>query len=165
MKLYTIDEMMLEGPCYTRERVAELWGERKRCGALDFLDMPISPADKIWALSLPDVLTPEQNQAWKDVFVARAVTNHALTYTACPAVVEWAKAWLDGVDRTESAAWSAARSAAAWSAAESAAAWSAAWSAAESAAWSAARSAARSAEEFQQVEDLRAVLSAMHNAE
>ena len=154
MRLYTIDEMMLEKPCYTRKRVAELWGERERCGALEFLDMPIPAADKIWALTLPDVLTPEQNQAWKDVCVARAVTNHAL-HCDIPDVERWAKAWLDGTDRTETAAWSAV-----WGAARSAAE-SAAWSAAESA----ARSVARSAEEAQQVEDLRAVLAATRKAE
>ena len=45
----------------------------------------------------------------------------------------WANRWLDGTDRSESAAWSA--SSASWSA------WSAARSAASSASWSAARSA------------------------
>ena len=136
MRQFTVDEMMDYDPCYTRERVARLWGNRKKCGARQFIDMPIPSEDKIWALSLPNVLTPEQNQAWKDVFVARAVTEYALTYTTCPAVVEWAKKWLDGTDRSEPAAWSAARSAA------EPAAWSAAWSAAFD----------------QQIEDLRHIL-------
>ena len=140
MRQFTVDEMMDYDPCYTRERVARLWGNRKKCGARQFIDMPIPSEDKIWALSLPNVLTPEQNQAWKDVFVARAVTEYALTYTTCPAVVEWAKKWLDGTDRSEPAARSAARSAA--------------WSAAEPAAWSAAWSAAFD----QQIEDLRHIL-------
>ena len=155
MRTFTVDEMMNCKPCYTRDRVVELWVGRERCGAHEIINMPIPSEDKIWALSLDGVLTADINQRWKDVFVARVVTNHALTYTACPEVVEWAKAWLGG-NRAASAAWSAAESAA-MSAARLAAR-SAAWSAAESAAESVAWLAARSAEHDQQIEDLRAIL-------
>jgi len=147
MRTFTVDEMMNCNPCYTRDRVVELWAGRERCGAHEIINMPMPSEDKIWALSLDGVLTADINQRWKDVFVASVVTNHALTYTACPEVVEWAEAWL-GESEAASAAWSAARSAAE----------SAARSEARLAARLAAWLAAWSAEHDQQIEDLRAIL-------
>lgn len=80
-----------------------------------------------------------------DVIVDRAVKNYAL-HCGIPAVEQWAQKWLDGTDRSQSAAWAATWAAAgaaagnaAWAATRSAwdAAWNAAWAAAWDATWAA----------------------------
>jgi hypothetical protein len=110
--------------------------------------------------------------SWSTKKKAAFAIKLAMHFYKAAEFIKWANNWLNGVDRSESAAWSAA-AAAAWSAARSAesaesaarsAAWSAesaesaaaaaAWSAARSAAWSAAWSAARSAESAESAAEL-----------
>ena len=154
MKSWTVKQMLAERPCvtYNGVRIEKLWGGKKKLTLLEVLHLDIPPQDRLWVAFRPKALTKKQTAAFLEKTVTRAVTNHAL-HCGIPGVERWAQKWLDGSDRSESAARSAAWSAwSAWSAAESAAR-----SAAESDAESAARSA-WSAEYELQVADLKAVL-------
>lgn len=169
---YTVDDIMAIRPCYPRERVTALWAGRAAITPLELLDLPIPPADVLWAAWR---IWPEPARTVAlTATVARAVTNHAL-HCGVPAVEDWAESWLDGTDRTEASARAAVLSSraeaaeAAWVSAEAAsaeAAWvsgaaEAAWVAgAAEAAWASASGvAAGAAERLAQLADLRAALT------
>ena len=187
MKSWTIDEMLAERPCeeYTQERITELWAGRERLSLLEILDLPILAKDIVWVICRRNALTPEQQAEWLECIVTRAIRNHALN-CGIPTVEAWAQNWLDGTDRssTAAAAWAAwtavwaseaaweARAATwtAWAAAaaRAAEAWAAAaWAveaAAAAAAWTAQAAAARAAaaraaERERQVQDCREILT------
>ena len=157
---YTVDDIMAIRPCYPRERVTALWAGRAAITPLELLDLPIPPADVLWAAWR---IWPEPARTVAlTATVARAVTNHAL-HCGVPAVEDWAESWLDGTDRTEASARAAVLSSraeaaeAAWVSGAAEAAWVA--GAAEAAWASASGVAAGAAERLAQLADLRAALT------
>ena len=135
---------VLFNPIHARFPRPRLWEAEGEVSKTDGLKVGCRTVTTSREIPLPEITT-----AQKVAFAILAVKE------VCddPAWNAWADRWLSGEDRSESAAWSAARSAE--SAAARSAEWSAAlsaWSAARSAesaarsAWSAAESAARSAE-------------------
>ncbi len=164
MKTWTIDEMIAEGPCrqpfdYQSTEVLQVfWAGQESLSLLDLLRHPDIPtADRIWVALRPSALPTDIKQAWLDTIIARVITEHALS-CSIPLVVEWAKDWLSGKNRSRAAALAAraeaARAAeeAAWAAARGARAAARAALAADvaDAAARAARAAARAAQERQQ---------------
>jgi predicted nucleic acid-binding Zn-ribbon protein len=187
MKSLTVEQIMNFKPCYSRAEVEAVFNGRESLTLAEILAADIPPEDRIWVLTRPGVMTPEQVKTFCDKTADRAVRNHCLN-CGIKAVEEWAARWLSGEDRTAGAADSAAYSAAmaadsaaraadsAAMAADSAAraansaamatweaAWEAAYSAADSAAYSAADSAAYSAamaaEREKQVCDLLEIIA------
>ena len=173
MKTLTVSVILALNPCYSESRVRELFGDRETVTVLEVAQAEISPDDRVWLLLQPGVLPADVRTDATARIVTRAVTSHAL-HCGNTAVEEWARGWLDGTDRSQAAAWAAAR-AAAWDAARAAAesAWdaarAAAWDAAR-AAWDAARAASESAawaaaERQMQVADIVAAISAAEVAQ
>lgn len=101
---WTVDEMMAFQPCYSREKVAALWGRRKALTIPQMLALPISSADRLWEAWR--LLTNEQAQNALELIVGRAVMTHAV---ACgvPKTEAWALDWLSGEDRSRAAAYAA----------------------------------------------------------
>ncbi len=97
MQTWTVEEMWAhEPPCYTKERLIELWAGRESLSVLDILDLDIPATDRMWAvLQAGDHVKPTV-----EVIVTRAVKTHALP---CPTTAEWARKWLSGDDRTYAA--------------------------------------------------------------
>jgi hypothetical protein len=172
MKSLTVDQIMELKPCYSRAEVEAVFNGRESLTLAEILAADIPPEDRIWVLTQPGVMTPEQVKTFCDKTADRAVRNHCLN-CGIKAVEEWAARWLSGEDRAEEAAWaareaaraaqtaleasfSAARAAywaakAAWASREAArAAYWAAW-----AAWEAAKAAEREA----QVADLLEIIA------
>jgi len=147
MKTWTIDEMLAERPCkeYTQERITELWAGRERLSLRDILMLDIPSSDRIWVACRPGALTDQQQAAWLERIVTRAIIHHALN-CGIPTVEAWAQNWLDGTDRSNAAA------AAAWTVEAAWAARATTWTA-----WAAA--AARAAERERQVQDCREILT------
>jgi hypothetical protein len=88
---------------------------------LEIAALDIPHADRVWVLLRPEVLEEHGFQVALDRIAVRTVTNHAL-HCGVPVVEGWAQRWLDGTDRTEAPAKTAAR-------AEARSAWAAAWAA------------------------------------
>jgi hypothetical protein len=148
MKSLNIEQIMAFEPCYSRAEVEAVFNGRESLTLAEILAADIPPEDRIWVLTRPGVMTPEQIKVFCDRTADRAVRNHCLN-CGNKAVEEWAAKWLSGEDRTAGAAYWAANSAA--RAADSAAmAADSAARAANSAAYSAAmaaNSAAKAARE------------------
>ena len=108
MKSWTIDEMVAERPCYSRERIEQLAGGRKRLTLLEILDLDISDKDKVWVCARDN----EYRAEWIERVITRAVETHALR-CGVPVVEQWAARWLSGADRSNAAYVDAAHSAAA----------------------------------------------------
>ena len=106
MTSYTIEEMMQFDPCYSREQVADLWAGRERLSLLEILDLPIPAKDRIWATTWSGDHLPR----FAGLVADRAVRNHCLN-CGIPDVEDWAAKWLSGADRTQAAAWAAAKAA------------------------------------------------------
>lgn len=116
MKSWTVDEVMELEPCYSRERVEELWGERESLSALDVCDLDIPAVDRLWLLlSGGDHVEPAI-----DTIAERTVKNHA------------ANCGVKSVEAT-AAEWLAASP----SERRSDASWASKWAAAGEAAWDA----------------------------
>jgi hypothetical protein len=161
MKSLNVDQIMDLDPCYSRAKVEAVFNGRESLTLAEILTADIPPEDRIWVLTQPGVITPEQVKEFCDKTADRAVRNHCLN-SGIKAVEEWAAKWLSGEDRTAWAAreaageaiYSAAAREAARAAREAARAaygaansttW-AAYSAAREAAYSAARAAYGAAE-------------------
>jgi hypothetical protein len=176
MRSWTIDEMLAERPCeeYTRERITELWAGRERLTLLEVLDLPISAKDIVWVICRNNALTPEQQAEWLECIVTRAIRLHVLN-CGIPAAEAWAQNWLDGTDRSSTAAkaakgssrqrkewaaevatWAAAAALEAEAEAEAAAA---AWEAAAWASEAAGEAATIVTERERQVQDCREILT------
>jgi hypothetical protein len=169
MKSLNIEQIMAFEPCYSRAEVEAVFNGRESLTLAEILTADIPPEDRIWVLTRPGVMTPEQVKTFCDKTADRAVRNYCLN-SGIKAVEEWAAKWLSGEDRTAGAAYWAANSAAmaansaAYSAARAAywaakAADSAAREAAYWAADSAAYSAAMAAEREAQVADLLEIIA------
>lgn len=150
MRTFTVDDVMALRPCNSREWHEERWAGKESLTALEILDMAdagtIAHGDATWLFTRRAsdgscaCLTAKQDEAWKEVVIARAITRALEVYKA-PEYTAWANAYLDGSDRTPEAAAEAAW--AAWAARVAARVARAAWAA--EAAEAAAR-AARAAE-------------------
>lgn len=103
MKSWTVDEMVAERPCYSRERIKRLAGGRERLTLLEILDLNISDQDKVWVCARQN----EYRAEWIERVVTRAVKSHALR-CGVPVVEQWAARWLSGEDRSYAAAYAAA---------------------------------------------------------
>jgi hypothetical protein len=149
MQHITIEDLDRWGACcredeedYCDARLKRLARGRKGLTGLEVSRMRSIPyEDRIWVLLRREVLG-DALKGVVETIVARAVRRHALP---CSTTREWARRWLSGEDRSEEAAWAAARAAAAkeeaaWAAARAAAARAAAW-----AAWATAKQAALAA--------------------
>lgn len=176
LKKITVDEMMDHHPCddYTVEWVSALWDGREAIDALEILDLDISAADRLWAVTRPEVLPRRVLMLWLAEVVERALVRTDNYDPRSIAVISalWADACGDEVNwyEVKSAAWDAKpadwSSEAAWVSA-AAAAWAseAAWVSAGAAAWAAraaagAAGASRTEELSQQVSDLRRIIEA-----
>lgn len=161
MKTWTVSEMMAENPCYTEDRVRELWNGRESLSLLDICNLDIPNRDIIWAATLKSSMTSYNlYDRWlMDKVVDPCVAKHCLN-CGISEVEHWASRWISGEDRSEDAAWNAARAAIAAKDAAGDAARAAAWAAARVAAWAAARAAraAKAAAVDEQVNSLRALL-------
>ena len=49
MKTMTVEDIMKHNPCYTRERIIELWAGREALSFADVAKLDIPDVDKIWA--------------------------------------------------------------------------------------------------------------------
>ena len=167
MRMITVDDIMDLRPCeeYSRERVAELWGDADALTLTQICDLDIPTMDRIWAMCqlLPDrearlfacdcaarALSLVDNPDFRSmeaVTVARRYSNGEATEAEL--VSAEAGAWTAAVE----AAWKTARDAAV------AAAWAAttAGAVAVAAAWEAAMKTERE----HQVSDLRGYCSAV----
>jgi len=185
MKALTVSDIMALEPCYSESRVRELFGDRETVTVLEVAQAEIPPDDRVWLLLQPGVLPADVRTDATARIVTRAVTSHAL-HCGNTAVEEWARGWLDGTDRSQDAAWDAAR--AAWDAARAARAAVAAYAAhaadaayaahaathaaaydatyaAARAAWDAWDAARADAERQMQVADIVAAISAAEENE
>ena len=172
MRRLTVDEVMALKPCYSRERVEELWAGRDSLGLDEIAALDIPRADRLWCLLAPRVLPklalgelhcrivdeaveiyeryyPDDPRPRHANDVHRAMLRGEATAGEWAAArnASWAAAEAAARDAARSASWDAARAAAraaAWTAAR-AASWAAARDAARNAAWDAARAAARAA--------------------
>jgi len=118
----TADQIISWCPCnrYPDDRVRQL-GPVMGLTPLEIAALDIPHADRVWVLLRPEVLGEQGLLVALDRIAVRTVTNHAL-HCRVPVVEGWAQRWLDGTDRTEAAAKTAAR-------AEARSAWAAAWAA------------------------------------
>jgi len=161
MKTLTVDDVMAYEPCYTRERVEELFAGRTEMTIREICAVDVRAKDRVWLLTQDGVLDADMRDKWITMIVTRAITNHAL-HCDIPEVERWAENWLSGADRSSDAARAAARAAAdaanaayaAYAAADSAYAAYAAYAAA----YAAAYYAARVTEGEQQIADLLSLL-------
>lgn len=105
MKSWTVDEMLAEQPCYTRERLVELLGDRERATLLEIIEDERIPAThRIWCCCRGG---REFVAAWLLLVMTRCVSAHALR-CGIGEIERWAQQWLDGKkDRSWSAAWAA----------------------------------------------------------
>ena len=102
-----------DGEDYCDARLKRLARGRKGLTGLEVSRIRSIPyEDRIWVLLRREVLG-DALEGVVETIVARAVRRHALL---CPATSEWARRWLSGEDRSESAARSAWAEAAVWSA-------------------------------------------------
>jgi len=56
MKTLTVDEVMALHPCYTRERVEELWAGRESLTLAEIAALDIPLEDRLWCVLAPGVL-------------------------------------------------------------------------------------------------------------
>lgn len=147
MQQFTVADIMSLSPCYTSERVTQLWAGRESLTAREIYALDIPILDRHWAILR--LVTPSQELL--DRWVGRAIDRVDRT-TATNAWCDWADRWKSGEDRTAARAAEAARAARAAGAAEAAEAAWAAWAA--EAAWAAG--AARKTEPAIQIEELLA---------
>ena len=111
MKTLTVDDVMAYEPCYTRERVAELFAGRTEMTIREICAVDVPATDRVWLLTQDGVLDADMRDRWITMIVTRAITNHAL-HCGIPGVERWAENWLSGADRSSDAAYGAARAAA-----------------------------------------------------
>lgn len=172
MKELSVLDVMVLRPCYSEDKVKEVFNGRDKLTLLDILDLDIPAKDKVWVLTRPGILPDAILKEFAALAVDRAVRQHCLS-CGLPTVEAWAVKWLDGSDRSAEAARAAyeAREArgAAWAAGaayEARAAYEAAYEAAyraacaACAAYLAVSQAACEAEWQQQVADLRRLIDA-----
>ena len=151
MRRLTVDEVMALKPCYSRERVEELWAGRESLGLDEIAALDIPRADRLWCLLAPGVLPDAVLGELHCRIVDEAVVIYERYYPDDHRprhANEVHRALLRGEATEEE--WAAARNAAgaaarnaagadAWAA--EAAAWAASWAAARNAAGDAARNA------------------------
>jgi len=147
MNALTVDDIMAYRPCYTRERVAELFAGRTSMTIREICAVETAAKDRVWFLTRSAVLDLDLRNQWITIFVTRAVTKHAL-HCGILSVEDWAANWLSNTDRSTYAANAAADAAydAANAADDAANAANAAASAAYDAAYNAANAAASAAD-------------------
>jgi len=156
MKTMTVEDIMKHEPCYTRERIIELWAGRESLSFSDVAKLDIPGVDKVWA-GVYCYMDDRQRRLFAVQCARRALSRvespDPRSVAACDVAERFAngEASIEELDAASDAARSDARSA-------SCAAWTAAWSAASAAAWSAAWSAASAAERAQQVVDIEEVM-------
>jgi hypothetical protein len=176
-KRVTIDQVMAWSPCYTKEKITELFGKRKTLSAMNILDLDIPAKDRVWAALHDDLfeqkdlilLACEFARSTLHIFedkypddkrprLAIEMAEKVVSGEATEEQAAWAAEAAGAAARAAEEAAGAAAEAAARAAAEAAwaamAAWEAARAAAEAAAGAAAR-AARAAEQEKQVEIIR----------
>jgi len=155
MKKVNVEKFISFGPCYSRDKIRELAGDKKDWSALDILKLESVPADdRLWAVLREEFIDDRILRLFA-VWCARQCNQ---TEPICIDAINTAERFANGEATEEelkdarSAAWSASWSAAGY------AAWNAAWSATRyaacSAAGNAAGSAACSAARYAQVEHL-----------
>ena len=149
MRTLTVDDVMAYEPCYTRERVEELFAGRTKMTIREICAVDVRAKDRVWLLTQDGVLDADMRDKWITIFVTRAITNHAL-HCGILSVEDWAANWLSNTDRSTYAADAVARAAAY-------AAYNAADAVASAVAY-AAYDAARAAECNQQIADLIGLL-------
>lgn len=106
-KRFTVNDVMALGPSkdnYPVERVKAIFGSAKSLTLLEILRREDIPAScRKWCATKEGVLTRGETLAWMNLFVGRAVRNHAL-YCGIRAVERWAARWLRDEDRTSKSA-------------------------------------------------------------
>ena len=149
MRRLTVDEVMALSPCYTRERVEELWTGRDSLGLDEIAALDIPLSDRLWCLLapgvLPDAVLGELHCRIVDEAVAIYERYHPDDHRPRHAN-EVHRAMLLGEATAED--WAAARFAA--------------WAAAGAAARAAARAAAWDAARYAQQSELERVLSSIN---
>jgi len=103
MKTLTIDDVLAYEPCYTRERVEELFAGRTEMTIREICAVDVPAKDRVWLLTQDGVLDADMRDKWITMIVTRAITNHAL-HCDIPEVERWAENWLSGADRSSDAA-------------------------------------------------------------
>ena len=105
----TVEMITSCDPCYKREdgevdvdRIRAIIGDG--VSPSEALELDIPAADRVWLLTRPGVLSPEQAATFSDRAVVRAVQTHALHCGRGENVRAWATQWLDGSDRSGDAA-------------------------------------------------------------
>lgn len=133
-RVWTIDQIMALRPCHPREQIEEWMPDGSLTLREILLHSDVPPMDRVWVATRPGVLDLDTLTRWINGIADRAVRTH---YLECgvPDVERWARAWLDGSDRSYTRADAAARDAAATRDAARAAAYAA--SAARAAAYAA----------------------------
>ena len=153
MKTMTVEDIMKHNPCYTRERIIELWAGREALSFADVAKLDIPDVDKIWA-GVHFYMDDRQHRLFAVRCARRALSRildpNPRGVAACDVAERFANGEaseeeLTAASDAASAAWSAARSDASYAARS---ARSAASYAARDAAWSAASDAASDAAEF-----------------
>ena len=110
MNALTVDDIMAYRPCYTRERVAELFAGRTSMTIREICAVETAAKDRVWFLTRSAVLDLDLRNQWITIFVTRAVTKHAL-HCGILSVEDWAANWLSNTDRSTYAADAAASAA------------------------------------------------------
>ena len=172
MKTMTVEDIMKHEPCYTRERIIELWAGREALSFADVAKLDIPDVDKIWA-GVHFYMDDRQHRLFAVRCARRALSRildpNPRGVAACDVAERFAngEASEEELSAAMDAAWSAASCAASAAAVDAAsaamdAAMDAAVDAARSAAWSAASCAAScatmDAEHAQQVVDIEEVM-------
>ena len=115
MKTITVNQFLKLGSCYSKERILEIAGDKKKWSAIDILLLDDIPAqDRLWAVLRENLIdAPILHE-----FACRCAEN-ALVLVENPdarsvAAIEAKRAWLRSeiTDAQLAAAWGAARAAA-----------------------------------------------------
>ena len=176
----TVDDLLGWEPCsrWTEDCIRNVAGKKERWSALEVLDLPILPEEKLWIVLRPELIPEPLLHELACRFAEQVLPIWESRYPEDQRLrlaIEAKRAWIRGeisrgeLDAAGSAAWSAravaeavARAAAravAWAAADAAAwAWSAAWEAARDSAFAAARSAAIAETRVRQVAIVRKLI-------
>ena len=128
MRTVTIEQFMEFDPCYSKDKIKKIAGDKAEWTALDVLRLDVVPAsDRLWAVLREDFVDAPIMHEFACRCAEKALSRVEKPDPRSVEAIAVKRAWLRGeaTDDELSAAWSAARSAA----------WDAARSAARSAAW------------------------------
>lgn len=99
----TVDDVMSLNPCYSCACIKELFDGRESLTCAEYAAIDIYEGDRLWGMIR---LWPEVVPSWLDIIVERAI-RRSLGKSGSVKWEKWAENWLNGSDRSCSAAYAA----------------------------------------------------------